>query len=97
MRPKPVAWAALPEDVFLPDGKENCMRIALKEVYSKTLGRTIALYRKYSLEAVQEYVRLRREHGATAAEPVFATQAEVEVALSRKKRRQEPQQTQASA
>ena len=40
------------EDVYLPEGKENFVRIALKEEYSKTLGRTIALYWKHSVEAL---------------------------------------------
>src|ERR1051325_3153231 len=32
------------EDIYLPEGKENFVKIVLKEEYSKTLGRTIALY-----------------------------------------------------
>ena len=61
------------EDVFLPEGRDNFVRLALKEGYSKTLGRTIALYWKYSLEAVQEYLQQRREQGAKPGEPVFTT------------------------
>lgn len=60
------------EDIHLPEGQDNFVRIALKEEYSKTLGRTIALYWKNSLEAVQEYLRQRREQGAKPGEPVFA-------------------------
>jgi site-specific recombinase XerD len=61
------------EDVFLPEGRDNFVRLALKEEYSKTLGRTIALYWKYSLEAVQEYLRERRQQGAQPGDPVFVT------------------------
>ncbi len=59
------------EDIYLPEGKENFVRIALKEEYSKTLGRTIALYWKYSLEAVKEYLTERITAGIKPAEPVF--------------------------
>jgi integrase len=31
------------EDIYLPEGKENFVRIALKDEYSKTLGRTTPL------------------------------------------------------
>jgi len=59
------------EDVFLPEGRDNFARIALKEEYSKTLGRTIALYWENSPEAIQDYVLLRRQMGAKASDPVF--------------------------
>ncbi len=59
------------EDVFLPEGKESFVRIALKEEYSKTLGRTISLYWKYSLEAAQEFVAQRRREGIKPGEPMF--------------------------
>jgi integrase len=59
------------EDVQLPEGKENFVRITLKEEYSKTLGRTISLYWKYSTEAVQDYVRQRIQEGIKPGEPVF--------------------------
>src|SRR5262249_37361199 len=61
------------EDVFLPEGKDNFVRLALKQEYSKTLGRTIALYWKYSSDAMQEYLLLRREEGAQPGEAVFKT------------------------
>lgn len=61
------------EDVFLPEGRDNFVRFALKEEYSKTLGRTIALYWKYSAEAVQEYLRQRKQEGIQPGEPVFST------------------------
>ena len=59
------------EDVYLPEGKENFVKITLKQEYSKTLGRTIALYWKYSLEAVQEYLAERVAEGIKPADPVF--------------------------
>ena len=59
------------EDVFLPEGRDSFVRIALKEEYSKTLGRTISLYWNYSLEAVQEFVAQRRREGVKPGEPLF--------------------------
>lgn len=59
------------EDVYLPEGKENFVRIALKQEYSKTLGRTIALYWKYSVEAVKEYLAERITAGIKPTDPVF--------------------------
>jgi integrase len=62
------------EDIFLPEGKENSVKIALKQEYSKTLGRTIGLYWKYSLEAVKEYLAERVAEGIKPADPVFRGQ-----------------------
>ena len=59
------------EDVYLPEGKENFVRITLKQEYSKTLGRTIALYWGFSLEAVKDYVAERVAEGAKPTDPVF--------------------------
>ena len=59
------------EDVFLSEGRENFTRIALKEEYSKTLGRTIALYWKNSAEAVRDFILYRRRMGAKSGDPVF--------------------------
>ncbi|MCX6896015.1 MAG: site-specific integrase [Verrucomicrobia bacterium] len=59
------------EDVFLAEGRENFTRIALKEEYSKTLGRTIALYWKNSAEAVRDFILLRKQMGAKSGDPVF--------------------------
>jgi hypothetical protein len=59
------------EDVFLPEGKENFVKIVLKQEYSKTLGRTITLYWKHSLEAVQEYLSERIAAGIKPDDPVF--------------------------
>jgi integrase len=59
------------EDIYLPDGKDNFVRIALKQEYSKTLGRTIALYWKFAQEAVKEYLAERVAEGIKPTEPVF--------------------------
>ena len=59
------------EDIQLPTEKEAYLKIALKAEYSKTLGRTISLYWKNSLEAVREYLKLRELEGITSKDPVF--------------------------
>ena len=59
------------EDIFMPEGKESFVKITLKQEYSKTLGRTIALYWKYSLEAVREYLAERVAKGIKPSDPVF--------------------------
>jgi integrase len=59
------------EDIYLPEGKDNFVKIALKQEYSKTLGRTIALYWKYSLEAVKDYLAERIAEGVKPADPIF--------------------------
>lgn len=59
------------EDVFLPEGRDSFVRIALKEEYSKTLGRTISLYWKYSQEAVEDFIRQRRQEGIKLGDPLF--------------------------
>lgn len=57
------------EDIQLPEGNNNFVKIALKEEYSKTSGRTISLYWKYSLEAVRDY--LKEIEGKNSNEVVF--------------------------
>lgn len=59
------------EDVYLPENQENFVKITVKQEYSKTLGRTIALYWKHSLEAVREYLAERVVEGIKPADPVF--------------------------
>src|ERR1043165_3813069 len=60
------------EDIQLPEGTSNFVRIALKEEYSKTAGRTISLYWKHSLEAVKDYLAERMQDRPKAHEPVYA-------------------------
>ncbi len=59
------------EDVQLPEGKDNFVQIALKEEYSKTKGRTISLYWKYSLEAVSEFLKEREKDGIRSDEQIY--------------------------
>jgi hypothetical protein len=59
------------EDIELPRGNQNHVRIALKQEYSKTKGRTISLYWKHSLEAVREFLDQRTAEGMRSDEPVF--------------------------
>lgn len=59
------------EDIQLPEGKENYVKIALKEEYSKTEGRTISLYWSYSLEAVKDYLNERIKDGIKSKDVVF--------------------------
>jgi len=47
------------EDIYLPTEKESFVKIAFKQEYSKTLGRTIALFWKFSQEAVKDYLAER--------------------------------------
>jgi integrase len=60
------------EDVHLPEGQNNFVKITLKQEYSKTLGRTISLYWRYCTEAVQDYLKERIAAGIRAEDPVFA-------------------------
>ena len=57
------------EDIQLPSGSDNYVKLTLKEEYSKTNGRTISLYWKYSLDAVRDYLE---ERGVVKQnEPIF--------------------------
>ena len=60
------------EDVRLPDGQENFVKITLKQEFSKTLGRTISLYWRYSVDAVRDYLKMRSEAGIKSDDPIFA-------------------------
>lgn len=59
------------EDIQLPDAKDNYVKLTLKEEYSKTKGRVISLYWKYSLEAVRDYLRQRELEGIRAENPIY--------------------------
>lgn len=59
------------EDIQFPDGKDNYVKLTLKEEYSKTKGRNISLYWKYSLDAVKDYVRERELTGIRAGDPIY--------------------------
>jgi integrase len=60
------------EDVRLADGKDNFVKIALKQEYSKTLGRTISLFWHPTGEIVQDYVSQRQLSAPKATDPVLA-------------------------
>ncbi len=59
------------EDIELPKKDANFVKITLKEEYSKTKGRTVGLYWKYSLSAVRDYLDERIREGIQPDEPVF--------------------------
>lgn len=50
----------------------NYYQLTLKEEYSKTCGRTIGLYWKYSVEVIKEYLAERIEEGIKPKDPVFS-------------------------
>lgn len=58
------------EDIELPTGNNNFIKITLKEEYSKTEGRTISLYWEKSLEAVSDFMQQRIKEGIKSNEPV---------------------------
>jgi len=68
------------EDIEIPTTTGNHVKVALREEYSKTKGRTISLYWKLSLEAVREYLAERIAEGVKTDEPVYP----VNYAASRK-------------
>ena len=59
------------EDIEIPEKRDSFVKITLKEEYSKTKGRVISLYWKYSLEAVRDYLRERELEGLKSTDPVF--------------------------
>ena len=59
------------EDIQLPTGSETFVKLTLKEEYSKTKGRVISLYWKYSLDAVREFLNERIRQGIKPSDQVF--------------------------
>lgn len=59
------------EDIQLPKLNENFVKLTLKEEYSKTKGRVISLFWKYSLDAVREYLNERIKEGIKNNDPIF--------------------------
>ncbi|HOW67435.1 MAG TPA: site-specific integrase [Candidatus Paceibacterota bacterium] len=60
------------EDVLVPEaGGGNYVKVALKQEYSKTIGRTISLYWRHSLEIIRDFVSERIASGAKGDDPVF--------------------------
>ncbi len=60
------------EDIQLPNTGEPFVKVTLKQEYSKTLGRTVSLYWRHTLEAVRDYVAERVAAGLRPQEPVYA-------------------------
>lgn len=59
------------EDIQMPEGKDNYIKITLKGEYSKTDGRTISLYWKYSFESVRDYLQDRLMEGISSKDAIF--------------------------
>lgn len=59
------------EDIQLPEGNDQFVKITLKEEYSKTKGRTISLYWRHSLNAVKDYLDERIDEGIRSNEAVY--------------------------
>lgn len=59
------------EDIQLPKENESYVRLTVKTEYSKTEGRTISLFWKYSLEAARDYLKEREAGGIKSSDPVF--------------------------
>lgn len=59
------------EDVRLPEGNEDFVKLTLKQEYSKTLGRTISLYWRQSLDAVRDYLKHRTTEGIKPGDPLY--------------------------
>jgi len=59
------------EDIQLPKEGETFVKLNLKEEYSKTKGRVISLYWKYSLDAIREYLNQRVNEGAKYGDPIL--------------------------
>ena len=59
------------EDIKQPNNKDNFFKITFKEEYSKTMGRTISLYWKYSTEAIKDFLEQRIREGIKTNEAVY--------------------------
>jgi len=58
-------------DIELPKRDENFVTLTLREEFSKTKGRTINLYYKNALEAVNEFLNERKKQNIEPEEPVW--------------------------
>ena len=59
------------EDLRMPAKGDDFVKLALKEEYSKTTGRTIGLYWKESRDAVMDYLKERKNQDIGPQEPVY--------------------------
>lgn len=64
------------EDIQLPKDKDNFVKLTLKEEYSKTKGRVISLYWKYTKEAVEDFLREKEMQGIRSNDQVFTNSYE---------------------
>lgn len=62
------------EDIQMPTGEVNHPKVTLKAEYSKTEGRVVGLYWKYSLDAVKEFLDERIRNGIRSEEVLFDKQ-----------------------
>jgi len=58
-------------DFEMPSGKTNYVRLTLRNEFSKTQGRTINLYYKNALQAVNDYLKERLKEGCLPEERVW--------------------------
>ena len=59
------------EDVELPEGNDNFVKLTLKEEYSKTEGRVISLYWNDTLEIVKLFLKQRISEGIKSNEALY--------------------------
>jgi len=59
------------EDVIFPKVGESFIKIRFRPEFSKTKGRTISCYWKYSTKAITDYYNERLKVGAQPTEPIF--------------------------
>ena len=59
------------EDLQMPSKESIFPKIALREEFSKTNGRTVSLYWEHSLDAVKDYLNERLAQGIRPQEPIF--------------------------
>ncbi|MBT4257720.1 hypothetical protein HOD88_00870, partial [archaeon] len=58
-------------DIKMPEGKDNFVCLTLREEFSKTKGRTIRLYYKHALEAVGEFLEIRKKDEIKPEDPIW--------------------------
>lgn len=58
-------------DYTLPTGKENFVKLRVRNNFSKTEGRTISLYFTKSLEATRDYIEERKQEGIEPEDVLF--------------------------
>lgn len=59
------------EDIIFPRAGESYIKIRFRPEFSKTKGRTISCYWRYSTKAITDYYNERLKSGAQPTEPIF--------------------------